>query len=108
MFVRFSPDYLKTGYSWKLRNAAASVSGENREEPTDTVCDYVVGSNVPSAASSSASDCDAIATRAASESLKGDLQSEDLDLVLSNAIPSLTECDSDRETLLLQDGILSS
>lgn len=84
------------------------MSGENREEPTDTVCDYVVGSNVPSAASSSASDCDAIATRAASESLKGDLQSEDLDLVLSNAIPSLTECDSDRETLLLQDGILSS
>lgn len=62
------------------------MSGENREEPTDTVCDYVVGSNVPSAASSSASDCDAIATRAASESLKGDLQSEDLDLVLSNAV----------------------
>lgn len=72
------------------------------------VCDYVVGSNAPSAASSSASDGNAIATRAASESLKGDLQSEDLELVLSNAIPSLTECDSDWETLLLQDGILSS
>lgn len=79
---------------------AASPSGENREEPTDKVCDYVVGSNAPSAASSSASHCDAIATRAASESLIGDLQSEDLDLVLSNAIPSLMQCDSDREKLL--------
>lgn len=50
----------------------------------------------------------AIAMLLQQEQQARDLQSEDLDLVLSNAIPPLTECDSDRETLLLQDGILSS